>query len=207
LKSQAKIDTMIQITVERILTLAEDNYLDMKERGIWNTPTVARGLITCWNCNEEGHSAKKCPKPRNEKNVNDNKAKFDQAKGERTSTGRGGGRGGRGGRGRGRNSYGGRGRGGGRSGGPNTEEVKGPVDIMKTPPMRKGMTVMNIGGTTHYWCHKCSCWNVDHGTTDHPIDTQSSTTQATTKQSHTANAANANSSFRETIFQGTRGSN
>ena len=209
LNSQMKIDNTFQLTIERILNLAETNYMDMKERGVWNAPTQVRGLITCWNCNEEGHSAKKCPKPRNEKNVNDNKAKFDQAKGERTSTGRGGGRGGRG---RGRNSYSGRGRGGGRSGGPNTEEGKGPIDIMKTPPMRKGMTVMNINGTTHYWCHKCSCWNTNHGTADHPETSSTSTpttSETTTKVPSTkqTNLGTVSSSFRDTIFQGTRGAN
>ena len=204
LKSQVKIDTMMNITVERILTLAEDNYHDMKERGIWNTPTVHRGFITCWNCNEEGHSAKKCPKPRNEKNVSENKTKFDQAKknsGDRDSYGRSGGRSGRGGRGRGR--FYGRSRGEGRSSGPN-EEVKGPVDIMKTPPMRKGMTVMNIGGTTHYWCHKCGCWNTTHTTTDHPVEKASTVTP---KQANVGNAVNTTSSFKETIFQGTRHGN
>ena len=25
---------------------------------MWNAPTQVRGLITCWNCNEEGHSAR-----------------------------------------------------------------------------------------------------------------------------------------------------
>jgi hypothetical protein len=204
MKSQVKIDATTQLTVDRILLLAETNYHDMKERGMWNTPTAARGLLTCWNCNEEGHSAKACTKPKNESNIQLNKEKFEKDKSNRNQGGRGDGRSGRGGRGRGRGS----GRGKGRSSGRHTSPDKTPLDIMKTPPMKKGLTTMNIGGTTHYWCHKCSCWNTDHLTADHPANS-AATNQETTVPStpKSTNVGIVSSSFRDTIFNGTRGSN
>ena len=203
MKSQAKIDVTTQLTVDRILLLAETNYHDMKERGIWNAPVTVRGLITCWNCNEEGHSARNCSKPKNEANIKSNKEKFDNTKGQ---GGRGSGRGGRGGRGRGRGRSGGRG--GGRFSQGSSDKT--PTDIMKTPPLKKGMTTMNVGGTTHYWCHKCGCWNTDHGTSEHPTDGATKSTETTTNSCTTPKATNVGSvsaSFRETIFNGTRGSN
>lgn len=193
-------------TVDRVLSLAESNYHDMKERGIWNAPTQVRGLITCWNCNEEGHSAKECALPKNETNIKQNQDKFNQAKANRRGYSRGGGRGGRG---RGRDSSGRSGRSGGRGSstsgrGSSTNE---PKDIMKMPPMKKGLTTMNIGGVTHFWCHKCTCWNTDHGTSTHPNDDTTpavSTTATTAKQS---NVTSVSGSFRDTMFQGTRSLN
>lgn len=204
MKSQLKIDTTMQLTVERILVLAETNYHDMKERGIWNAPIAAHGLLTCWNCNEEGHSAKSCSKPKNEANIKSNKEKFEKNKFDRNQGGRGESRSGRGRSGRG---YGkGRGRGSGRH--SSHDKDKTPTDIMKTPPMRKGLTTMNIGGTTHYWCHKCSCWNTSHLTTDHPTDSGTTTKSETTNTTSKAtNIGTVSASFRDTIFNGTRGSN
>jgi hypothetical protein len=130
----------------------------------------ARGLLTCWNSDEEGHSANKRPKEKNPEKFKSNKEKFDQAKAQ--------GRGGRGGRG----GCGGRGRSGGRGGrgrGTSTTSNKELVDIFKTPPTKKGMVTMNVNGETYYWCHKCQAWNKNHLTSDHSKTTAATATVAT----------------------------
>jgi hypothetical protein len=94
---------------------------------------------------------------------------------------------------------------------------------MLTPPLKKGMTVRNIGGTQHFWCHHCHRWNPDHPTATHdktktynytPVATKTGQQEPSGLQvsPHTtfiqpphAMFAGAQASFRETIFNGTRG--
>jgi uncharacterized membrane protein YgcG len=201
LTSNIRLNSNYDVSIEKVLETAEATYHEMKERGIWNAPTQARGLVTCWNCSEEGHSAHDCPKPRNEETIKKNRDKFDGGRG----SGRGGRSGGRSGRGRG---YG-RGRGGGRGGNgrgssSNMEQLQ--KDPLKTPPTKKGLTTLDFNGVRHIWCHKCGGWNTNHLTNAHPdhaarTTTASSTTPATTTQA--TNVAAMSGSFRETIFHGT----
>ena len=41
------------------------------------------GRVRCWNCNEFNHMAPQCPKPRNEKNIEENRSKYNPLRGRR----------------------------------------------------------------------------------------------------------------------------
>jgi Zinc knuckle len=165
---------------------------------ILNAPTQ-HSHVTCWNCGEEGHVQAECPRPQNNSGHG----------------GRSGGVGGRGGgrrRGQGHGRYGGHGRqfggqgnnhggrgfghGGGRGqfqgrGGGMADPVKPVVDKLKTPPLKHGMMVRNIGGIQHLWCHHCHFWNQDQLTKDH-----AGTFNPAVQVQQCA-------SFRDTIYHGT----
>jgi Zinc knuckle len=175
--------------VEDILEIAQATYHDLLECGEWNAPTT-HNFLTCWNCNEEGHAANKCPKPKDENKMKENREKFMKNK---EKDGREGGRG----RGRGRGR--GKGRGFGRGGRANKSE-KPKTDEMEIPPTKKGMTTRYIAGQEHFWCHKCQRWNTSHLTANHAASVAPAPAPAPA-------ATPSVNTFRETIFQGTRGTN
>ena len=55
---------------EEIIKIAETNYREMKEGGLWTgvnnqgSTFKARNDRPCWNCGEEGHISCECPKPK-----------------------------------------------------------------------------------------------------------------------------------------------
>jgi hypothetical protein len=73
--------------------LAERKYTSILYDGKWNVP-VGNGnpsafnatkpdvkkVLVCWNCGEKGHALDKCPKPRNEQQIEKNKSAFRKAK-------------------------------------------------------------------------------------------------------------------------------
>lgn len=202
-----------QYSPESILRLAESNYRELIEKGEWNAPTKAgSSFVTCWNCGEEGHVRNECPHPQKDNSGRGGRGGRDGGRGggrgRTQERGRSGGRGGRfGGRrnnrgGRGFGRTGGRGRFQGRGGGIADSE-KRLADELKTPPSKRGVTVRNIGGRQHFWCHRCHQWNGDHLTKDH--DDNKVYHYEVTPMTGSSNTAQVQptTSFRDTIFQGT----
>jgi hypothetical protein len=73
--------------------LAERKYTALVYNGKWNVPAGngnpsafnaskndQKKVLVCWNCGEKGHAVDKCPKPRNEQQIEKNRSAFRKAK-------------------------------------------------------------------------------------------------------------------------------
>lgn len=143
-----KGDTLAQ--VKQIMAKAVDAYHALCTAGKWHVNHKRVSVVVCWNCGEEGHRCEKCPKPKNQANIEAAKKKW------QSSTGSGGG-------------------GGGTSGGgggkpPHQQQRKkwGHPDAPKD-----GAGIRWFDKTPKAWCGKkdsngkvCG-WNHDHSTQYH----------------------------------------
>lgn len=93
------------LTVGRILLLAKNTYDTMIGTGDWSnvkTQGTHSGFnVTCWNCDQPGHTVSKCKEPKHKDHIEQKRAEFRKSRSGQ-GRGRGSGRRGRGsGRGRG----------------------------------------------------------------------------------------------------------
>ena len=135
--------------VKSVFDLAVDNCSSLQLGGKWHVPKSNRAANVsvprdCWNCGKTGCNARTCPEPRNQKRIDENKKKFEEAR-----------RRARGGRSSGGGNGGGRGSGGyqrSKWGNSDATEGKGGLRF--------------AGGVPQCFCKNCG-WNTTHSSGFH----------------------------------------
>jgi hypothetical protein len=92
-----------EASITNVLKLAKTHYETLVHTGDWNgVQSQGQSTFACWNCDQDGHNARDCPKPPNQERIKKHREEFRNRRGGRYTRGRGG----RGGRGRGRGGAG-----------------------------------------------------------------------------------------------------
>ena len=88
--------------IEAVLDFAVDMYDKLSVAQLWIKPgkgggntalnTIVKQVTECWNCGEKGHTAQKCPHPKNPELYNKNRKAFMDKKSANNNNGSGGGK-------------------------------------------------------------------------------------------------------------------